>query len=171
MENHGNRSADIAKQSGHGRPAREAPEKRKTSENSNVFHNLTSWEVRPPGRAPADGVREGIRKGYGCAWGAARPSRPKRKAHGRREVGNLQERKENRFADRKGLGGDVFHSNVSDAASRLSNGGEGNIENHGNRFADMDRREGGGWSGTDAVVCRAGWIEWIVDSFDAIGLI
>ena len=155
---------------GRRRPAREAPGKRKTSEKANVFHNLTDpgrcdLQVAPL-RMEGGGKRDADETG-----GTGAPACPKREGHGRREEGSLQEREENRFADRNGLGGDVFYSNVSDAASRLSNGRDANSENHENRFADIESRECGGWSGTDAVVCRAGWIEWIVDSFDAIGLI
>ena len=67
---------------GRGRPAREAPEKRKTSENTNIFCNLTSsWEVRLPSRALANGEwEEGIYKnipnaarGHGDQLGAANP--------------------------------------------------------------------------------------------------
>ena len=53
------RDADGMSERGH--LARVAPEKRKTSEKANVFHNLASlsWEVRLPSRATANGEREG----------------------------------------------------------------------------------------------------------------
>ncbi|MBR4190930.1 MAG: hypothetical protein IKQ55_13345 [Kiritimatiellae bacterium] len=74
IEKHENRFADMESgrkadgQSGRGRPAREASEKRKTSENASVFCNLTSSAAprSRPAEIPAPLVRKLPRHFRGC---------------------------------------------------------------------------------------------------------